>query len=102
MDRSKTERPAAAVTASGPQKSDLLTGGVERQNRRKHHAHQVLAELETVADWREDLDRRIERAQLRFLYTELSPEDRIDLEAEVHEFRSICRSLTKTMRGRLT
>ena len=92
----------APAEADALSTNDLLASGVERQNRRKHHAHQVLAELKAVADWREDLDRRIERAQLQFLYAGLYPEDRQDLELEVDKFRSVCRSLTKTMRGRLT
>ena len=51
-------------------------------------------DLEAIADWQDDLRSRIARAMLRFDLIGLDPNEQEELEAEVQEFKSVCRGLS--------
>ena len=50
-------------------------------------------DLETIADWLDDLRSRIDRAHLRFQVFGLDPEEQEALEAEVLKFKQVCAAL---------
>ena len=52
-----------------------------------------LEELETVADWREELTMRIRRARLRQELDGVSPEEIIALSAETQDFKRLVQAL---------
>ena len=49
--------------------------------------------LETIADWREDLTRRVRRARLQYELIGLSPEEVIGFSAEVESLGQTCAAL---------
>jgi len=51
-------------------------------------------DLEAIADWQDDLRSRIARATLRFDLVGLDPSEQTKLEAEVQEFKRVCRGLS--------
>ena len=51
-------------------------------------------DLEVIADWQDDLRSRIARATLRFELIGLDPAEQQKLEAEVQEFKRVCRGLS--------
>jgi hypothetical protein len=51
-------------------------------------------DLEAIADWRDDLRSRIARATLRFDLIGLDSSEQQELEAEVQEFKRVCRGLS--------
>ena len=51
-------------------------------------------DLEAIADWQDDLRSRIARATLRFDLIGLDPNEQEELEAEVQEFKRVCRGLS--------
>ena len=51
--------------------------------------------LAIVADWREDLSTRLERARLRHELIGLDPEEIISLGEESRDFSRLCRVLKK-------
>jgi hypothetical protein len=51
-------------------------------------------DLKTIADWQDDLRSRIARATLRFDLIGLDPNEQEELEAEVQEFKRVCRRLS--------
>jgi hypothetical protein len=51
-------------------------------------------DLEAIADWRDDLARRLRCAHLRFEFISLDPGEQEQLEAEVAAFRQVCRALS--------
>jgi len=50
-------------------------------------------DLETIADWLDDLRARIDRAHLRFQVVGLEREEQEELEAEVLKFKQVCAAL---------
>jgi hypothetical protein len=50
-------------------------------------------DLEAIADWQDDLRSRIARATLRSELVGLDPSEQEELEAEVQEFKRVCRGL---------
>jgi hypothetical protein len=52
-----------------------------------------LEDLETVADWREDLTMRIRRARLRQDFDGVNPEEIIALSAETQDFKRLVQAL---------
>ena len=53
-----------------------------------------IKQLELVADWKDDLDARIARAQMRFELIGLEDIAQDRLKAEVEQFKRVCRVLT--------
>jgi hypothetical protein len=51
-------------------------------------------DLKAIADWQDDLRSRIARAMLRFDLIGLDPNEQEELEAEVQEFKRVCRGLS--------
>jgi hypothetical protein len=51
-------------------------------------------DLKVIADWQDDLRSRIARATLRFDLIGLDPSEQEELEAEVQEFKRVCRGLS--------
>ncbi|MEX2166530.1 MAG: hypothetical protein WD852_05850 [Methyloceanibacter sp.] len=51
-------------------------------------------DLETIADWRNDLAGRLRRAHLRFELIGLDPHDQEQLEAEAQAFLQVCRTMS--------
>jgi hypothetical protein len=51
-------------------------------------------DLKVIADWQDDLRSRIARAMLRFDLIGLDPSEQEELEAEVQEFKRVCRGLS--------
>jgi hypothetical protein len=47
-----------------------------------------------IADWQDDLRSRLARATLRFELIGLDPDEQKKLEAEVQEFKRVCRGLS--------
>jgi hypothetical protein len=56
-----------------------------------------LADLEIIADWREDLSIRIARARLRHEIAGLHPDEIINLASEAREFKRVCENLKKVI-----
>jgi hypothetical protein len=50
-------------------------------------------DLKAIADWQDDLRSRIARAMLRFDLMGLDRSEQEELEAEVQEFKRVCRGL---------
>jgi hypothetical protein len=55
-------------------------------------------DLKAIADWQDDLRSRIARAMLRFDLIGLDPIEQEELEAEVQEFKRVCRGLSFSCR----
>ena len=51
-------------------------------------------DLVVIADWQDDLRSRLARATLRFELIGLDPDEQKKLEAEVQEFKRVCRGLS--------
>ena len=98
--RRPPDKVRAPLAARPKPKRQSTTGRILFSRSAK--AAQLIAELATIAEWREDLDRRIERAQVQFLYSGLFPEDRQDLEIEVEQLKLVCKRMASSMPGRLT
>jgi hypothetical protein len=54
---------------------------------------QRIADLEVIADWRDELQSKIRRAILRFEFVGLDNEEQQELQAEVEFFKRTCRCL---------
>jgi hypothetical protein len=54
--------------------------------------------LEVIADWRDELQRKLDRAVLRLELCGLAPEEQDQLRKEVVAFTSLCRALADTLR----
>jgi hypothetical protein len=54
---------------------------------------QRIADLETIADWRDEMQSNIRRAMLRFEFVGLDVEEQLELQAEVETFKRTCRCL---------
>ena len=52
-------------------------------------------DLEAIADWRDDLQSRLHRAQLKFETVGCSSEEHDALQKETEEFKGVCTALTK-------
>lgn len=65
--------------------------GADRQAFR--HSVGVLEAFETLADWREDLDARIDRAQLRFELVGFDIEEQRALYTEGQAWKRVCSAL---------
>jgi hypothetical protein len=52
-----------------------------------------IGDLETIAEWRDDLDSRLRRAELRFELVGLDAEEQELLHAEVETFKLVCELL---------
>jgi hypothetical protein len=55
-------------------------------------------DLKAIADWQDDLRSRIARAMLRFDLIGLDHSEQEELEAEVQEFKRVCRGLSFSCR----
>jgi hypothetical protein len=53
-----------------------------------------IRDLETIADWRDELSAKIRRAELRFEFIGLDPEEQEQLDAEVEVFKRVCSCLS--------
>lgn len=53
----------------------------------------LIDNLETIADWRDDLRTRIDRACLRFELIGLDPDEQEQLEDEVEQFKRVCKRM---------
>jgi hypothetical protein len=58
----------------------------------------LTANLEVIADWRDDLVRKICRVELRFELCGLDGQEQEQLTQEVFAFTSLCRALADTLR----
>ena len=61
----------------------------------EHH----IRDLETIADWRDELSAKIKRAELRFEFLGLDPEEQDQLADEVWVFNRVCLALCKVISG---
>ena len=59
-----------------------------------HDLQRHIADLEAIADWRDELQSRIRRAHLRFEFVGLDADEQDALEREVQEFDLVCRGLS--------
>jgi hypothetical protein len=59
-----------------------------------HDLEQRIADLEAIADWRDELQSRIRRAHLRFEFVGLDAVEQDALEREVQQFDLVCRELS--------
>ena len=77
-----TAAPSSMVggLANDPQ----ILGGLDR----------LTDDLVVIADWQDDLRSRFARATLRFELIGLDPDEQKELEAEVKEFKRVCRGLS--------
>lgn len=55
---------------------------------------QHIADLDAIADWRDELQSRIRRAHLRFEFVGLDADEQDALERDVQEFVLVCRGLS--------
>jgi hypothetical protein len=62
-----------------------------------HDLEQHIADLEAIADWRDELQAMIRRAHLRFEFVGLDADEQYALEREVREFDLVCRGLSGQM-----
>ena len=100
MPSSNAERPAAAVTANGPLKSDPLPREIsprdsrlvaQYQEARRRFARRI-DDLDTLGAWKRDLEERLARTAL--IYELVDHEADFDsLVAEVADFKAICFAL---------
>jgi len=60
---------------------------------------QRIADLEVIADWRDELQSKIRCAILRFEFVGLDAEEQDELVAEVETFKQICRCLSGSSLG---
>jgi hypothetical protein len=56
-------------------------------------------DLETVADWKDDLQKRIRRAELCFELIGFGQDEMEDLQAEAQRFREVCARLAEPRRA---
>jgi hypothetical protein len=59
----------------------------------------LLADLEVIADWRDELLCRIQRAHLRFEFVGLDADEQEALAAEVAAFKQVCIALAGLLVG---
>lgn len=52
-------------------------------------------DLEAIADWRDDLQSRLQRAHLKFETVSCSFEEQDGLQDEAEEFKAVCTALIK-------
>jgi hypothetical protein len=57
-----------------------------------------LDQLELIADWKDDLRSRIDRARLRFELIGLGPDEQEQLEDEVQQFKRVCAYIAWSMK----
>jgi hypothetical protein len=57
--------------------------------------HDLISDLETIADWKEDLNTRLRRAELCFQTIGLSDERREELIHEANCFNRVCQFLAE-------
>jgi hypothetical protein len=99
-------RPAPALTGIGPLEDDRLAGSIFPTNTNDGLLSQLEAArvrldkrtdtLNIIADQRDDLRRRIAYAKLRFQLVGIDPDEIEQLQAEVAEFKRVCRTLAWT------
>jgi hypothetical protein len=99
-------RAAAASAASDPLEADRLAGSISPTNSKDGLLAQLEAArvrldkrtdtLNIIADQRDDLRRRIAYAKLRFQLVGIDPDEIEQLQAEVAEFKRVCRTLAWT------
>ena len=65
--------------------------------RDKRFIEQLLADLAVIADWRNDLLSRIQRAHLRFEFIGLDADEQEALAAEVATFKQVCLALAGSL-----
>ena len=87
--------------AGGNRVKETFKSGQREHNSNVHFLQVASARLEqriedltAIADWRDDLQSRLHRAQLRFEYLGLDADEQDALAAEVAEFNQVCRSLS--------
>ena len=56
--------------------------------------------LTVIADWKEDFDKRLERAQLRRIVVGVDVDELHDLEVEATEFKQVCQALIDSLKQR--
>lgn len=78
-DVTSTHEPTAAESKPQIQSSDDL--------------RRLTRDLETIADWLDDLRSRIARAHLRFQVCAINDEEQEQLAAEVLKFKQVCAAL---------
>jgi len=59
----------------------------------------IMHDLETAADWRDDLRSKVRRASLRFEFCGLDPDEQEKLVAEMVTFKHVCRCLSNVIRS---
>jgi hypothetical protein len=59
----------------------------------------IIEDLETIADWRDDLGSKVRRASLRFEFCGLDADEQGQLAAEVKTFNDVCRCLSSAIRS---
>ena len=59
-----------------------------------HDIEQHIADLEAIADWRDELQSRIRRTLFRFEFVGLDTDEQDALEREVQQFDLVCRGLS--------
>ena len=105
MQSSDMARPAAAVTANGPREDDHAgqrdgfsnSKSSPKQQPRlrdelaaaRQHLESRARNNEVMIAWRDELQRRIARSQLRFEAIGLHTDEQNALQAEVDEFRRV-------------
>ena len=105
-----TAKSAAALTANGPQKLDWLTGKTRGADRTLNPEGQfsiaswgdvrrLTAELEAIADWRDELLRKHRRVVLLWHLGLLSNGDRDTLFDETDDFKAACTRLALSVRS---
>ena len=63
----------------------------------KRFNDQLLADLAVIADWRNDLLSRIQRAHLRFEFVGLDADEQEALATEVATFKQVCVALASSL-----
>lgn len=56
--------------------------------------------LKVIADWKDDFDKRLERAQLRRIVIGVDVDELHDLEVEADEFKQVCSALINSLKQR--
>ena len=56
--------------------------------------------LTVIADWKDDFDKRLERAQLKRVVIGIDVDELHDLEVEATEFKQVCQALIRSLNQR--
>ena len=79
--------------ASSMETDEATAQKTEPQIQSYDDLRRLTRDLETIADWLDDLRFRIARAHLRFQVCGLNEEEHRQLDAEVLKFKQVCASL---------